>query len=70
MVDVGMILMPPIVIGREICLQIWNPLRLLKDHGPKRHLNIWKRKKSKETMEFIKVEEGSVQHNRYDGCYI
>ncbi len=28
------------------------------------------REKSNETMECMKVEEGGVQHNRYDDCYM
>jgi len=67
MVDVDMSLMPPRVIGRKACLPIKSPLGLSKDPGPKRHPNTWRREESKETREFIKVREGGVQRNRYDG---
>jgi hypothetical protein len=38
-----------------------------KTLDPKKHLNMWRGEKSKETKEFMKVGEVSVQHNRYDG---
>jgi hypothetical protein len=68
MVDVSMTMMPPKVIRRKACLQSWSPLKVSKDPEPKRHPNIWKKNFLKKTMEHIKMEEGSVQCNKYDGC--
>jgi hypothetical protein len=62
--------MPPRVIGRKACLWVRNPLGQSKGPGSKRCPNIWRKEKSKETREFMKVGKGNVQHNRYDGHYV
>jgi hypothetical protein len=67
MVHVNMNPMPPKVIGGEACLQAKNPLRPSKDTRPKRCPNTWRKEKSKEAKEFMKVGEGNVQHNKYNG---
>jgi hypothetical protein len=59
--------MPSRVIGREVCLRIRGLSKLSKDLGPKRCLNTWKNEEPKETRESMKVEEGGVHHNIYDG---
>jgi len=67
MVVVSMSSMPSNVIGRETCLWIKSLYKPSKDFGTKRHWNIWRREESKETREPMKVGEGGVHHNRYDG---
>jgi hypothetical protein len=67
MMVVDMHPMPPKVIRRETCLQAKISSRLLKDLGPKRHPNTWRRDESKEVKDFMKVEEGRVNRKRYDG---
>jgi hypothetical protein len=58
MVDVDVSLMPPKVIGKEVYLWTKGLFGLSKDFGPKRCPNIWKREKSKEIRNFVKVEDG------------
>jgi hypothetical protein len=53
-------------IGIKTCLWAKRPFKLSKDLIPKNHPNTSRKGKSKETMECMKVEEGGVQHNRYD----
>jgi len=67
MAVVGMKLMPPKAIGRKVCLQAKNLFRLLKNHGPKRRPSIERKEESKETKDFMKVEDGGVHNNRYQG---
>jgi hypothetical protein len=40
---------------------------LSKDLGPNKHPNIWRKEKSKEMKNSMKVEKGGVHHKRYDG---
>jgi hypothetical protein len=68
MVVVGMNLMAPKVIEREACLHARGPSRLSKDPEPKKRPNIWKREKSKEVRDSMKVEKGDVHHKKYEGC--
>jgi hypothetical protein len=58
-------LMPSKVIGREVCLQVRGPFGL-SDPRPKKCPNIWRKEKSKEIKDFMKVEEG-VHYKRFDG---
>lgn len=67
MVDVEMNLMPSKIIGRGNCLRAKGPFGLLKDLGPKRHPNSWRREDSKEIKNFVKVEDGGVHLKIYDG---
>jgi hypothetical protein len=67
MVVVNMSSMPSNVIGKETYLWTRNLYRLSKDFGPKRCPNTWRREESKETRESMKVGEGGVHCNRYDG---
>jgi len=62
-------LMPLKAIRRKACLWVRNPhgLALSKDLGPKKDPNTW-RKESKDARKSMKVEEGGVHHNRYNGC--
>jgi hypothetical protein len=69
MADVNMSSTPLMVIGREACLWAKGPFRLLKDLGLKRHLNTLWKEESKEIMDSMKVEDGSVHHKRYNGHY-
>ncbi len=64
---ISMRLMPPKTIGRKVCLQAKGLFGLSKDSRPKRCPNIWKREESKEVKDFMKVKNGSVHHNKYDG---
>ncbi len=59
--------MPPKIVGREACLRTKGPFGPSKDPGPKRHLNILWREKSKEIKDFMKMENGGVHHKIYDG---
>jgi hypothetical protein len=70
MVVVGTSLMPLKAIGKETCLWARTSSRLSKDLGPKKHPNTWKREESKEVWKFMKVEEGGVHCNRYNGHYM
>jgi len=67
MVDVDMSLTPLKVIRRETCLWTRGPFGLSKDPRPKRCPNIWRTEESKEIKVFVKVEDGSVHHKKYDG---
>jgi hypothetical protein len=66
MVDVNMSPTPPKVIGREACLWTKGRFGLSKDLGPKRCPNTLWKEESKEMKDFMKVEDGSVHHKRYD----
>jgi hypothetical protein len=48
------------VIGREVCLRAKGLLRLSKDLGPKRCLNIERKDELKEVKDFMKMEEKCV----------
>jgi len=52
MVVVNMKSMAPKAIRKKVCLHAKNHYGLLKDYGPKRCLNIWRREKSKEVKDF------------------
>jgi hypothetical protein len=67
MVTVGLSLMPSKVIGRKVFLWARAPFGLSKDHGPKVHPNISRRKESKEMKDSTKVEEEGVHRKKYDG---
>ncbi len=67
MVDVDTNPMPPKVIGKEACLRTKGLHGLSKDLGPKRPANIWRKEKSKEIMDFVKMEDGGVNYKRYNG---
>jgi hypothetical protein len=67
MVAIGMSLMPPKVIRREVYLWVRGLFGLSKDLGPKGHPNISRREESKEVKDSMKVEEGGVHRKRYDG---
>lgn len=69
-VVVSMNSMPLQIIGRITCLWIKGLFGLSKDPGPKRHPNTWKKEKSKKIGEFMKVEKGSVHHNKYNVCWM
>ncbi len=56
-------LTPPKIIGREACLQAKDLFRLSKDLGPKICLNILRKEDSKEIRDFVKVDDGGVNHN-------
>ncbi len=45
------------VNGREACLWVKGSFRSSKELRPKRHLNIWKKEKSNEVKDFMKVEK-------------
>ncbi len=68
MVVVNMNLMPPKVIGKKAYLQAKSISRLSKEHEHKKRPNTWKKKKSKETRDYMKVEDIGVQHNKYNNC--
>ncbi len=68
MVTINMNMMPLKVIRREAYLWARSPYGLSKDLGPKRCPNIWRKEKSKEIRDSMKVEDGSVHLNKYDGC--
>ncbi len=68
MVDANMNLTPLKIIEKEACLQVRGPSGLSMDPRPKMSPNIWRREKSKEIRESVKVEDGGVHHKRYDGC--
>jgi hypothetical protein len=70
MVVVYMSMMPLKAIRREACLQVRSPygLVLSKDPIPKMHPNTWRKEESKDAKKSMKVEEGSVHHNKYNGC--
>jgi len=70
MVIVSMKPMLPKVIGRKACLQAKGSSKLSKDPRPKRCPNTWRKEESKEVKDFMKVEDGGVHHNGYDGCCI
>ncbi len=59
--------MPPKVIGKEPCLQVKGPFGLSKDPKPKRCPNTLWKEESKEIRDFLKVEDGGVHRNKYDG---
>jgi hypothetical protein len=62
--------MPSKAIGKNVYLQTKGPYRPSKDFKPKRHPNISRKGESKETKDFIlKVEEGGMHPNIYDGYY-
>jgi hypothetical protein len=65
MVDVGMSLMPPKVIGRKVLLgyQVKSPFGLSKDFRPKKCLNILKKYELKEIRISMKMEKGGVHTN-------
>jgi len=65
--DVDMNPTPPKVIGKAVCLQAKGLFGLSKDLGPKKCQNSWKAKKSKEIKDFMKVENGSVHHKKFNG---
>ncbi len=70
MVVVNMSLMPMKIIGKKTYLQAKGFFELSKYHGPKRHPNISRKEESNETKESMKMEDGGVQCNRYNGCCI
>jgi hypothetical protein len=57
---VGMNPTPTKIIRKEGCFWAKGPFGLSKDLEPKRHQNIWRREKSKEIKDSMKVEEGNV----------
>jgi len=67
MVDVNMNPMPSKIIGKETCLWAKGFFGLSKDNEPKRGPNTLWRKESKEIKDFMKVENGSVHHKKYNG---
>ncbi len=67
MVVVNINTMPLNVIKKEVSLWAKNPFGLSKDLGPKWRPNIQMRDESKEIRDFMKVKEGGMHHNRYDG---
>jgi hypothetical protein len=69
MVDVNMNPTPSKVIGKEVCLQVKGLLRLSKDLGPRRCLNILWREESKEIRDSMKMEDGNVHCKIYNGHY-
>ncbi len=70
MVAIDMNLTPPKVIGREVCLQTKSFFKLSKDFRFKRHPNTWRKEKSKEIKDFVKVKDKDVHHKGYDGHYM
>jgi hypothetical protein len=56
MVDVNMNLTPLKIIGREAYLRTRGPFGLSKNSRPKRCPNTWRKEKSKEIRDFMKVE--------------
>jgi hypothetical protein len=67
MVVVDMRPMPSKAIGRKVYLWARNLFRLSKDHRPKTHPNTQRREESKEARDPMKVKDGGVHHNKYDG---
>jgi hypothetical protein len=67
MVTIDMSLMPLKIIGKKTRLQTKGPFGLLKDLGPKRCQKFWRKEESKEIMDFVKVEDGSMHCKKYDG---
>jgi hypothetical protein len=67
MVVINMNSMPSKIIENETYLQVRNPFRLSKDHGPKKHLNTWRKEEPNEIKVFVKVEDEVVHHKKYNG---
>jgi hypothetical protein len=67
MVVVGVNMMAPKVIGIKVCLLARGLFKLSKDSRPKRHPNTWRREKSKEVRDFMKVEKRGVHCKKYEG---
>jgi len=63
MVVVNIRSMPPKAIGRKAR----GPFSLSKDPRPKRCPNIWNNEEAKEAKDFMKVEDGGVHYNKYNG---
>jgi hypothetical protein len=66
MVDVDINPMPLKVIEKEVYLQAKGLSWLLKDPRPKNCPNTLWKEESKETRDFMKVEDGGVHHKKYD----
>jgi hypothetical protein len=60
--------MLPKIIQRKACSRAKGPSRLSKDPRPKRWPNTWRKEESKEIKNFMKVENGGVHCNEYNGC--
>jgi hypothetical protein len=69
MVVISMNLMSSKVIGKETCLRVKSPHGLSKDFIPKRCPNTWKKNKSKETKDSMKMEKVGVHPKIYDDHY-
>jgi hypothetical protein len=55
------------IIGKEVCLRSKGLFGLSRDLGPERcPKTLWK-EESKEIINFMKVENGGVHHERYNG---
>jgi hypothetical protein len=67
MVIINMNLTLPKVIKNKVCLWAKGPYGLSKDLGPKSRPNTWRKEESKEIRDSVKVEDGGVHCNRYDG---
>jgi hypothetical protein len=52
--------MSPKVTGKKVCLQAKGPIKLLKDLGPKRCPNTWRKEESKEIKDFMKEKKKKV----------
>ncbi len=69
MVVVGIRLMPPKVIKKNVYLWAKGPSRLSKDLGPKKMPKHLKERRVKGSKGYMKMEYGGVHHNKYDGYY-
>jgi hypothetical protein len=70
MVVISMKPISPKTIETDTCLWAKSLFRLLKDPRPKKHLNIWRKEKSKKVKDSMKMEYGGVHRNRYNGHYM
>ncbi len=61
-------LIPPKVIGTEAYLWVKGPSENIKGSCTQKASKHLKEGRTKETKDFMKVEYGSVHHNKYDGC--
>jgi hypothetical protein len=68
MMVVNMSLMSLKTIRRIVCLQAKGPYGLSKDYKPKKHPNTWRKDESKKKKKNSMNVEGSVHHNKYNGC--
>jgi hypothetical protein len=69
MVDVNMSSTPPNVIGGMFVYKLKVIMGYQRIMDPKMHPKFLWKEKSKEIRDFMKVEDGSVHHKKYNGHY-